>query len=343
MSDVLNTDIQYLRGVGPKRAELLSKELGIRTFGDLLEYFPFRYVDRSTIHHIADIQGDMPYIQLKGRVITFTVAGQGAKRRLQALFTDGTGTIEIVWFNRVKSIQESYHTGVEYILFGKPSVFKHHYSIIHPEIDVYKPEVKIGGLQGVYNLTEKLHGRSFTSRTIQKLVATLLENPAVSRIPETLPAEVMARRHLMGRAQAVACMHLPTDVRALQQAQLRIKYEELFFLQLNILRYIKGRAEKVPGFVFSRVGDYFNNFYYHGLQFPLTGAQKRVIKEMRNDMKSGRQMNRLLQGDVGSGKTIVAFMTALIAVDNGYQAAIMAPTEILASQHYDTISTMSNS
>ena len=337
MSDVLNTEIKYLRGVGPKRAELLAKELDIHTFGDLLEYYPFRYVDRSTIHHIADLQPDMAYIQLRGRFITFTVAGQGARRRLQALFTDGTGTLEVVWFNRVKSIQETYHTGVEYVIFGKPTMYQRHYSIIHPEIDVFKPEMQEQGLQGVYNLTEKLHSRAFTSRTIRKLVATLLENPLVTSLPETLPATVVSTRRLMPRAQAMVCMHEPSDLESLQRAKFRLKYEELFFLQLNILRYIKGQADKVPGFVFARVGKYFNDFYYHGLEFPLTGAQKRVIKEMRRDMGSGRQMNRLLQGDVGSGKTIVAFMTMLIAVDNGFQAAIMAPTEILASQHYETI------
>lgn len=342
MSDVLDSDIKYLRGVGPKRAELLGKELGIYTFKDLLYYFPFRYIDRSKVHQISELSGEMPYVQLYGRFITFTVVGEGAKRRLQALFTDGTGTIEVVWFNRVKSIQDSYKCGVEYVLFGKPSLFKNHYNIIHPEVDVRHPENEVTGLRGVYSLTDKLHSRSFTSRTIQKLVSTLLENPLIGRLPETLPQQILVKRRLMPLSEALVAMHLPADVPTLQRAQLRMKYEELFYLELNILRYLKRGGEKTKGILFSRVGAYFNDFYFHVLKFPLTGAQKRVIKEMRRDMGGGHQMNRLLQGDVGSGKTVVAFMTMLIALDNGYQAAIMAPTEILATQHYETIKTMAD-
>ncbi len=339
-NDLRRMDIQYLSGVGPKRAELLRKELDINTFHDLLYYFPFRHIDRSTIHHINEINGEMPYIQLRGRFINFTTAGEGARRRLMALFTDGTGTIEVVWFNRVRYIQDSYRPGVEYLLFGKPSPFQNHFSIIHPEIDVYKSETVPQGLQGVYSLTEKLHNRQITQRTMQKLVGNLLNTPVVQHVPETLPQQLLAQRNLMPLPLALLNMHRPTSIRDLQRAQFRLKYEELFFLQLNILKYIKGREERRVGFVFSRVGDYFNNFYNHVLAFPLTGAQKRVIREMRRDMGSGRQMNRLLQGDVGSGKTIVAFMTALIALDNGYQACIMAPTEILATQHLESISQM---
>ncbi len=335
-------DIQYLTGVGPKRAELLRKELGIATFHDLIYYFPFRYVDRSTIHHINEIDGDMPYIQLRGRFVTFNAVGEGAKRRLQALFTDGTGTIEVVWFNRVRSIQETYRTGVEYLLFGKPSLFQNHYNIVHPEVDVYKPETAPQGLQGVYSLTEKLLNRQITTRTMQRLVGNLIKTPAVQQVAETLPRQLLAQRNLMPLSQALVNMHTPASIRDLQRAQFRMKYEELFFLQLNILKYIKGREERRVGFVFAHVGDCFNNFYNHVLAFPLTGAQKRVIREMRCDMGSGRQMNRLLQGDVGSGKTIVAFMTTLIALDNGYQACIMAPTEILATQHHETISEMAS-
>ena len=335
-------DIQYLSGVGPKRAELLRKELDINTFHDLLYYFPFRHIDRSTIHHINEINGEMPYIQLRGRFINFTTAGEGVRKRLMALFTDGTGTIEVVWFNRVRYIQDTYRLGTEYLLFGKPSPFQNHYSIIHPEIDVYKPETVPQGLQGVYSLTEKLHNRQITQRTMQKLVGNLLNTPIVQNVPETLPRQLLAQRNLMPLSQALLNMHRPTSVQALQRAQFRMKYEELFFLQLNILKYIKGREERRVGFVFSRVGNYFNNFYNHVLAFPLTGAQKRVIREMRHDMGSGRQMNRLLQGDVGSGKTVVAFMTALIALDNGYQACIMAPTEILATQHMESISAMAS-
>ncbi|MBR1882243.1 MAG: ATP-dependent DNA helicase RecG [Muribaculaceae bacterium] len=338
MSDLRRMDIQYLTGVGPKRAELLNKELAISTFHDLLYYFPFRYVDRSTIHHVSELNGELPHIQLKGRFFTFTVAGEGARRRLQALFTDGTGTIEVVWFHRIKPLQEQLRTGVEYLLFGKPQLFQNHYSLVHPEIDEYKPNAGPQGLQGVYNLTEKLHSRSFSSRTLQKLMGNLLNTPIVAQIPDTLPERIRVKRNLMPLAQALRNMHQPNNVHDLQRAQFRMKYEELFYLELNILRYIKGSNAKQQGFIFSRVGDHFNNFFFNVLSFELTQAQKRVIREMRRDMGSGRQMNRLLQGDVGSGKTIVAFMATLIALDNGFQACIMAPTEILATQHHETIS-----
>lgn len=340
MSDLTSVDIQYLHGVGPKRAALLGSELGVRSYYDLLYYFPFRYIDRSTIHHISDIKGDMPYIQLKGRFINFTTQGEGARRRLQALFTDGTGTIEVVWFNRVKSIQNTYRQGVEYVLFGKPTQYKLHYSIVHPEIDESASVKDAGGLQGVYNLTEKLRNRSISSRTIQKLVANLLASVAVENIEDTLPADVRQKRALMPLGKALVNMHCPTAIDNLHKAQARLKYEELFFLELHILKYLKGETKKLPGSVFVKVGDYFNNFYGNYLQFPLTGAQKRVIKEIRRDLCSGHQMNRLLQGDVGSGKTIVAFMTMLIALDNGFQACLMAPTEILATQHYESLSQM---
>ncbi|MBR1725852.1 MAG: ATP-dependent DNA helicase RecG, partial [Muribaculaceae bacterium] len=293
-SDLRLMDVQYLAGVGPKRAELLRQELGIATFHDLLYYFPFRYVDRSTIHHISEIDGDMPYIQLRGRFVTFNALGEGRRRRLQALFTDGTGTIEVVWFNRIKSIQENYHTGVDYLIFGKPTQFQNHYNIVHPEVDLFKPETAPQGLQGVYSLTEKLTNRQFSSRTMQRLVGNLLKTPAAQHVAETLPRHLLAQRGLMPLPQALASMHLPATVRDLQRAQFRMKYEELFFLQLNIIKYIKGREERRVGFVFGHVGDYFNNFYNHVLPFPLTGAQKRVIREMRRDMGSGRQMNRLL-------------------------------------------------
>ena len=334
-----HTDVKYLPGVGPKRAEVLGRELNIRTFADLLYHFPFRYIDRSTIYHISDIKGDdLPLMQLRGRFITFTTAGEGARRRLQALFSDGTGTIEVVWFNRIKPIQESLHTGVEYLLLGKPSVFGHHYSIAHPEVDPYKEETAPTGLQGVYSLTEGLTRRGITTRVMQKLIANLLATPLVAGVSDPLPPQLRAERGLMPLNEALRHIHQPTDLQQLQRAQFRLKYEELFMLELHILKNVKRQGEPQPGFRFSRVGNYFNNFYHNVLQFPLTEAQKRVIREIHRDMGSGRQMNRLLQGDVGSGKTIVAFMTALIALDNGYQACIMAPTEILATQHMDTIS-----
>ena len=338
MNQLRKSEIKYLSGVGPKRAELLAKQLDIHSFYDLLYYFPFRYIDRSTIHHITDLQGDMPYIQLKGRFINFTPQGEGAKRRLNALFTDGTGTIECVWFNRVKQIQESYRTGIEYVIFGKPSLYKGVYSIVHPEVDVFSQAKLSGGLRGMYNLTETLRNRSFTNRTMQQLVDNLLATDAVSRIADPLPAEIIEKYHLMPLAEALKNIHRPADISTLQRAQFRLKYEELFYLQLNILRYSSARNAKLRGFVFSRVGHYFNTFYSEHLPFALTGAQKRVIKEIRSDMGSGRQMNRLLQGDVGSGNTLVAPMCMLLALDNDYQAAIMAPTEILAAQHFETIS-----
>ena len=342
MPDLRRTDIQYLHGVGPKRAELLRKELGINTYYDQLYYFPFRYIDRSVINRVADLHGDEPAVQLRGRFITFTTAGEGRKRRLQALFTDGSGTIEVVWFNRVASIQKTYNTNTQYILFGKPSMFNNHLNIVHPEVDPLTVENETQGLTGVYNLTEVLRNRSFTSRAIHKLIVGLLNTPAVQHVADTLPPELINRFHLMPLAEALHNIHLPSDQQALQRAQFRLKFEELFFLELNILHYIKGSSRRLVGHVFGRVGAYFHDFYNNILQFPLTGAQKRVIREMRHDMGSGKQMNRLLQGDVGSGKTIVAFMTALIALDNGYQACIMAPTEILAGQHLETIKPMAD-
>ncbi len=338
MADITEIDIKYLKGVGPKRAELLNKELGIYTYYDLLHYFPFRYVDRSKIYRIRDLSGDLPYIQLKGRFITFTEQGEGAKRRLLGLFSDGSGTVEAVWFQRIKSIRETYKPGIEYILFGKPSLFNNHYSITHPEVEVYKEDSAPLGLRGIYNLTDKLRKRSFTSRTIQQLVHNLLEK--TDRLPETLPADIVATAGLMEIREALANIHNPESIAKLQQAQLRLKFEELLLIQINILRYAKNRNKKIRGYRFSHIGDFFNRFYYDVLPFPLTNAQKRVIKEIRSDTGSGRQMNRLLQGDVGSGKTIVAMMTALIAIDNGYQACIMAPTEILATQHFESLSIM---
>ncbi|MBR4829199.1 MAG: ATP-dependent DNA helicase RecG [Muribaculaceae bacterium] len=337
MPDLRHTDIQYLHGVGPKRAELLKKELNVKTYYDLLYYFPFRYIDRSFINTVKDLRGDEASVQLRGRFLTFTTAGEGRKRRLQALFTDGTGTIEVVWFNRVASIQKTYNTSTQYILYGKPSFFNNHLNIVHPEVDLANSENIAQGLQGVYNLTETLRNRSFTSRNIHKLVVNVLNTPGVQNIPETLPPELIQRYRMMPLGEALRNIHQPVDQQSLQRAQFRLKFEELFFLELNILHYIKGSSRRLVGHKFPHVGYYFNNFYHHFLQFPLTEAQKRVIREMRHDMGSGKQMNRLLQGDVGSGKTIVAFMTALIALDNGYQACIMAPTEILAGQHLETI------
>lgn len=346
MEELAKFDIKYLHGVGPKRAEVLAQELGIRSYYDLLYHFPFRYIDRSKIHKIADLRrlgengGDMPYLQLKGQFAAFATHGEGARRRLNALFYDGTGSIDVVWFNKVKIIQESLHTGVEYIIFGKPTPYNSRYSMTHPEVDAYKPGMESQGLTGVYNITDKMRNRSFTSRTIKQLVQNLLAT--LRHVDDPLPPDIIARYRFLPLHDALAAIHLPPTVQMLQRAQFRLKYDELFFLQLNLLRYSKSRSIKLGGLRFAHVGEHFNNFYLHVLPFPLTGAQKRVIKEIRADMGSGRQMNRLLQGDVGSGKTLVALMTMLLAIDNGYQACIMAPTEILAQQHYETISSLAS-
>ncbi len=338
MNNLIRTDIKFLKGVGPKRAEILGKELGIFTFYDLLYHFPFRYLDKTHIHRISDIQGEMPSIQLKGKFITFNEQGEGARRRLHALFTDGTGSIEIVWFNSVKRIKESLSTGKEYIIFGKPTIFNNRYSISHPEVEENKPNSDCSGLRGIYTLTEKMRNSGFTSRTMQQLQESLLAS--INCIRDVVPREVLERNKLISLHEALTNIHKPRSIQDLQRAQLRLKFDELFFLQLNILSFTKSRNSKILGFKFDHIGNYFNGFYNTALPFPLTNAQKRVIREIRRDMGTGRQMNRLLQGDVGSGKTLVAVMSTLIALDNGYQACIIAPTEILASQHFDSVKNM---
>ena len=338
MSRLNDLDIKYLTGVGPKRAELLAEQLKIHTFYDLLYYFPFRYVDRSRIFQVRELTSDMPFIQLKGWFVSFTEHGEGAKHRLQGLFSDGTGTVDVVWFNRIKYIKENYRANTEYIIFGKPSLFNGRFSLVHPEIETSVAGNEPHGLRGVYNLTDKLRNRSFSSKTFQQLIANMLAK--VQTIPETMPQDVCSRYHLMPLRDALENIHFPQSVDALNRAKLRLKFEELFLIQLNILRYAKGRNAKQKGFVFARIGDFFNSFYFNVLPFPLTEAQKRVLREIRADVGSGRQMNRLLQGDVGSGKTIVALMAALMATDNGFQTCLMAPTEILATQHYESLSSM---
>ena len=342
MKNLAKLDIKYLPGVGPKRAELLAKQLDIHSYLDLLYYFPFRYIDKSKIHKISELSGELPYIQLKGRFINFTTQGEGAKRRLTALFTDGTGHVECVWFNQVRSISNSLQVGKEYLLFGKPAIFNGRYSFAHPEIDTVKPDAAPQGMQGIYSLTETMRSRAFTSRTINQLITNLLAVPAVQGVADPLPQHILTKHNLMPLREALVNIHRPESIDKLQRAQYRLKFEELFFLQLNILRFARQRTQKSRGFVFASVGKYFNDFYNHILPFPLTEAQKRVIREIRRDMGSGKQMNRLLQGDVGSGKTLVALMTMLIALDNGFQACIMAPTEILAAQHFETISQLAN-
>ena len=338
MNSLRDKDIKFLRGFGPKRAELLSKQLGIKTFYDLLYHFPTSYVDRSTIHRIWQFAGsDMPAVQVKGHFVSFTVQGEGAKMRLVGLFTDGSATMEVVWFQRIRQLRELYHPGTEYVIFGKPVEFNGRWSMVHPEVDTPSATlVQGGGMRGVYPLTEKLRNGGFSSRTFALAAADILGSH--QHLQETLPPYVIGRLKLMGIREAIAAMHNPQSAAQLEQARRRLKFEELFYLQLDIQRYARRRKSQTEGFVFARIGHFFNTFYSDFLPFPLTGAQKRVIKEIRADMATGRQMNRLLQGDVGSGKTLVALLTMLIALDNGTQACLMAPTEILASQHFETIS-----
>ena len=337
MFDITNRDIKYLQGVGPQRAAVLDKELNIRSLHDLLYYFPYKYVDRSRLYYIHEIDGNMPYIQLKGEILSFETIGEGRQKRLVAHFSDGTGVVDLVWFQGVKYLLGRYKVREEYIVFGKPTVFNGRINIAHPDVDL-STELTLStmGLQPYYNTTEKMKRGGLNSHAIEKLMKNafaLLKEP----ISETLTDKVINEHHLMPLDEAIRNIHFPKNPELLRKAQYRLKFEELFYVQLNILRYSKDRQRKFRGLCFEKVGDYFHQFYEQNLPFQLTGAQKRVIKEIRKDMGSGKQMNRLLQGDVGSGKTLVALMSMLIALDNGYQACLMAPTEILAAQHYETI------
>ncbi|MDE6644064.1 MAG: ATP-dependent DNA helicase RecG [Muribaculaceae bacterium] len=335
MNSLRRIDIKFLKGVGPKRADLIGRELGIKTYYDLLHHFPSHYVDRSKIYNIVDLRGEMPALQIKGKFLAFNIVGEGAKSRLIGLFTDGTATIEIVWFRRISQIKQAYKTGNEYILFGKPGEFNGTRQMVHPEIDPVGSTTATGGLRGVYPLTEKLRNAGIGSRTIFTWVMNLLST--LRPVAETLSTDVIDVLKLLPLREALVAVHNPTDTATLQKARFRLKFEELFYIQLNLRRHSLMRAARADGIRFNRVGEFFNTFYERQLPFDLTNAQKRVIKEIRHDMGSGRQMNRLLQGDVGSGKTLVALMTMLIAIDNGYQSCLMAPTEILATQHYLTL------
>ena len=337
MFDLKTRDIKYLQGVGPQRAALLNKELNIFSLHDLLYYFPYKYVDRSRLYYIHEIDGNMPYIQLKGQILSFETMGEGRQRRLVAHFSDGTGVIDLVWFQGIKYLMGRYKAHEEYIVFGKPTVFNGRINVAHPDIDSAKElTLSAMGLQPYYNTTEKMKRAGLNSHALEKLMNNafaLLQGT----LPETLSTHLVEKHRLMSLDEALRNIHFPQSPEKLRHAQYRLKFEELFYVQLNILRYTKDRQRKYRGLVFERVGEVFNTFYAQNLPFQLTGAQKRVIKEIRKDMGSGRQMNRLLQGDVGSGKTLVALMSMLIALDNGYQACMMAPTEILAAQHYETI------
>ena len=338
MFNILEQDIKFLTGVGPKRKEILSKELGIETFGGLLEHFPYKYVDRSRIYLISELSQDMPFVQLKGRILSFEEFDSGRrKKRIVAHFSDGHGVCDLVWFNGTKYIYDQYKVDKEYIVFGKPTVYGHRFQISHPDIDdAANLQLSEMGMQPYYMTTERMKKAGITSRTMEKLTKTLIQK-LTQPLAETLPDFITQRLHLVSRDEAMRLIHYPKTADDAQKARLRLKFEELFYVQLNILRYASDQRRKYRGFVFEHVGEQFNWFYSHNLPFELTGAQKRVIREIREDMRSGRQMNRLLQGDVGSGKTLVALMAMLIAVDNGFQACIMAPTEILAEQHLTTI------
>ena len=339
MANILDSDIKYLPGVGPKKGELLSKELNINTFRDLLYFFPFRYVDRSRIFSISELVPSMAYIQVRGRITSINMAGNTpSNKRLVAILKDSTGSIELIFFKGIKWVKEKLKVGTEYIAFGKPSEFNGIINMVHPELSLTTAEAVFGGtpMMGVYSSTEKLKNNSLGNKAFAKLEYTLIEK-YLSGVKETLPQSILDRKGLCPLQFALRNIHFPTNSHDLLRAQTRLKYEELFYLQLSLLKQKSIRTSKSGGIVMKRIGDAFNSCY-SSLPFPLTGAQKRVIKEIRADMCSGKQMNRLLQGDVGSGKTLVALLTALIAVDNGYQACLMAPTEVLAQQHYKGIS-----
>ena len=337
MSSILDQDIQFLPSVGPKTKEILSKELGIRSYGDLLEYYPYKYVDRSKIFHISELTSDMPFVQLKGKILSYEEVDIGKRNKmLVAHFSDGYGVVDLVWFRCAQYIIKSYKVGTEYIVFGKPSAYNGRFRFAHPDIDdASKLQISEMGMQPFYGLTENMKKRGYTSRSIERITRNLVS--ILPPLPETLPDFIVNRLHLVSRDAALRMIHYPHSHQEMQKAQVRLKFEELFYVQLNILRYASDQRRKYRGYIFNRIGDIFNGFYAHHLPFELTGAQKRVMHEIRADMCSGRQMNRLLQGDVGSGKTLVALMTMLIALDNGYQACLMAPTEILAEQHLQTI------
>ena len=338
MYSLLQQDIKYIPGVGPRRKEILQKELGISTFGDLLEYYPYKYVDRSKVYRINELSGEMPFVQICGKILSFEEFDMGPrKKRVVAHVSDGTGIVDLVWFVRAQRISSSYKVNTDYIIFGKPTVYNGRYQFAHPEIEkVQDLNLSEMGMQPYYVTTEKMKKAGITSRTIEKIIKSLLEllkNP----LEETLPAFITNRLRLVSRDTAMRNIQYPKTPQQADNARQRLKFEELFYVQLNIVRYASDHRRKYRGYIFQHVGDYFNTFYRNNLPFALTEAQKRVIREIRKDTGSGRQMNRLLQGDVGSGKTLVALMSMLIALDNQYQACIMAPTEILAEQHLATI------
>lgn len=350
MTDILSQDIMYLPGVGPHRKTLLDSQLHIKTWGDLLEYYPYKYVDRTRLYHISELQspllfnnvagaGSLPFVQIKGKILSYEEFEMGPrKKRIVAHFSDGTGVVDVVWFHGAKYVYDTYKLGEEYVVFGRPTVFQQRWQFVHPDMEkASKVNMSEMGMQPYYSTTEKMKDMGMTSRALERMTKTLVTKIPAGDIAETLLPSQVARLHLISREDALRKIHYPKTLDDVQRAQMRLKFEELFYVQLNILRYTSDHRKKYKGYVFKHIGKVFNTFYHDNLSFELTGAQKRVMHEIRNDMRSGRQMNRLLQGDVGSGKTLVALMTMLIALDNGFQACIMAPTEILAEQHLATI------
>ena len=335
--DLSIRNIEYCKGVGTKRADILRKELGVKSALDMLYQFPYKYIDRSRFYYIHEIEDDDTYVQIIGHVTEWHTIGIGSAQRLSATFTDGRHTIELVWFKGVKYVK--LERNVQYLLFGKPSRFNHQYNFVHPELtpmSKVQPEMT-QGLEPHYNTTEGMKRAGINSKTIRTIIAQLIPELQQYGMVDTIGMDIVQRYHLMRLSEALVNIHFPKDTHTMQKARERLKFEELFYIQMQILRQMKRREQNV-GFTMPIVGKVFHSFYQNCLPFPLTNAQKRVVREIQTDIKSGRQMNRLLQGDVGSGKTIVALLTALLAVDNGYQACIMAPTEILANQHYQTIS-----
>ena len=341
MLNILDQDVMYLPGVGPKKKEILSKELGIQTWRDLLEHFPYKYVDRSRIYRISEISGDMPFVQIRGRMLGYDEYAMGArKKRIVGHFSDGHGVVDLVWFQGAQYIYKNYPIGKDLIVFGRPTVYGGRYQFAHPDIDdASQLQLSDMGMQPYYMTTERMKKAGINSRAMEKMTKTLVTK-LPETLPETLPPYITGPLHLISRLEALRQIHYPHNAREMQQARYRLKFEELFYVQLNILRYASDHRRKYRGYIFSRAGVQLNDFYRNHLPFDLTNAQKRVVREIRDDMASGRQMNRLLQGDVGSGKTLVALMAMLIAIGNGYQACIMAPTEILAEQHLATIRQM---
>lgn len=340
MFDLERRDIKYLTGVGPVRAETLGKELDIHSLRDLLSYYPYKYVDRSRIYAINELDANMPFIQIKGQILSTETMGEGRGKRLVAHFSDGTGVVDLVWFQGIKFAQKSLKLFKPYIVFGRPTVFNQRIQVAHPEMEAAE-EIKLStiGLRPFYVTTEKMKRMGLQSNTIEKMMHAVMDQ-ITEPLPETLTPDIIEENHLISLTDALRHIHFPQNTEWLKRAELRLKFEELFYVQLNILRYVRERQIHFRGYLFNKIGDIFNTFYHQNLPFALTEAQKRVIREIRRDLCTGKQMNRLLQGDVGSGKTLVALMSMLIALDNGYQACLMAPTEILANQHFDTIQSL---